>query len=305
MSERDREASAWFARMRGPDAADHAGAFDAWRRDPANAAAYSELEEDWLIAGGVSRAHVAAHATPRAAAPRSPMRFAMAAALVAAIALGFAWYAGIGQDKPIIAEPTGRDGNLQLPDGSTVRLADGAYAEIRFAANERRVLLVGGRAWFKVAHDAARPFIVEAEGSETIALGTEFEVDLRKGPVLVQLIKGSVEVRAVGTKSAVRLRPGERAAVENREARIVAPMTLPVAETIIDADNLSVATLLDRANRVNPVPIRLAAPETGRLQVTGRFDIADSMALARKLAAALDLDVEARIDEITLRPKVN
>lgn len=302
MSRRDREASAWFARMRGPEAAKHSEAFAAWRADPANAAAYADAEADWLMAAGVSRAHVAAHGETRTVARSVPMRWALATVAAAAIALGFGSYLK-PSEKLQLAEQMMRQGATELPDRSTMALADGARAEIRYTPHERRILLFGGRARFAVAHDPARPFVVEAKGSETIALGTEFEVDLSSGPVLVRLIKGAVEVRATGTTSKVRLVPGERAAVANRAVRIVPTSETSPSASLVDADRLALASVVERANRINKTPIRLADPAFGKLQLSGRFDLSDSARLARKLAVALDLEVEPMDEVIILTAK--
>src|SRR3546814_18176066 len=76
-------------------------------------------------------------------------------------------------------------------------------------------LLVGGRARFSVAHESARPFRVEAAGSETTALGTIFEIDLTGRRPVVHLVEGSVEVRATANPQApLSLSPGQRAAIE-------------------------------------------------------------------------------------------
>jgi transmembrane sensor len=300
---RDAEASAWFARMRGPDADEHRAAFETWRRDPGNAAAYAEAESDWLMVGGVAPAHIAARGPSRTIARCGPMRWAFATIAAAAIAIGFAWYNFGSNREQQLAERTVRDGDFHLPDGSTVWLADGARAEVRYAPNERRILLVGGRAKFEVAHDAARPFIVEAGGSETIALGTIFTVDARQKAVIVELARGSVEVRAIGTGSKVRLAPGERARVADRQASLVPAMQAPVKSSVIDADRTTLADVIEQANRVNAVQIGLADPALGKRELSGRFDVADSASLARKLAVALDLVVETSGDAIIISAK--
>ena len=300
---RDAEASAWFARMRGPDADQHRHAFEAWRRDPGNAAAYADAEADWLLVGGVAPAHIEGRGPARTAGRAAPMRWALAAIVAAAISIGFAWHLiGNGQ-QPQVAERSVRDGDLHLADGSTVWLADGARAEIRFGPRERRILLFGGRGTFEVAHDAARPFVVEGGGSETTALGTRFTVDLRQTAVIVELARGAVEVRATGTVSSVRLAPGQRARVEDRQARVVPPAQETAISPVIDAEAVPLTTIVEKANAVNARPIRLADPALGTLEITGRFDVSDSSKLARKLAAAFDLAMETTIDAIILSAK--
>ena len=52
-----------------------------------------------------------------------------------------------------------------------------------------------GEAYFKVRADAGHPFIVEANGIDVVAVGTEFNVNSRKKKVVESvLVKGRVEV---------------------------------------------------------------------------------------------------------------
>lgn len=290
MKSRDNEAADWFARMRGPDAGTHRAAFDAWRRDPANAEAYAQAEIDWLAVGGLApEDRVIREAAPT---PRSHARaWAMAGALLLALALGAGWYLRPGPADVQLADNDPAERERRLADGSRVMLMDGARIEAHFDDSARKVVLLSGRARFLVTHDARRPFSVVANGSETIALGTVFEVDLRAAQPRVTLIEGSVEVRALRGASIVRLAPGESAEVAKGEARRLPAVPAPVAGTMLDAQDLPLGTVIERAKRNGDMAIRLADPALAARRVTGRFDIADSAALSRKLAAALDLDV--------------
>jgi transmembrane sensor len=290
------DASDWFARMRTSDAETYRDEFEAWRRDPANAEAYVRAEENWLLLGGVAPAHLAAH-PPSSSPPRRP-GWALAAALLLGLSLGAAWLLLGGSRDPVIvaSEETGA---LTLDDGTRVTLIDGAKVTPNYSAAERRVVMTGGRARFDVAHDATRPFRVEAADSITTALGTIFEIDLTGAAPLVHLVKGSVEIRRLGSPAApIRLRPGDTAEAAKEGTRLfpretaALPMASPVEAapaTLLVADNLPLGAVLERANRVNAVPIRLADPALATRPVTGRFDMAGSLLLAQKLAAALGL----------------
>lgn len=306
---RNSEAAQWFARMRGKDADSSRAEFDAWMSIPANAAAYAEVLDDWAIAEGISarRRAPASRAAAQRFAPGGG-RWAMTTAAAIALALLFAWHIGRRGDVPQIASGPMLPGQLRLADGSVVTLTDGAWAEPQFTDGERRLRLHGGRARFEVAHDAARPFIVVAGNSETRALGTVFEVDTREPAPRIRLISGSVEVRLTGTTRILRLSPGESAEVSDIGPRRLPAMANPVAgsaapATLLDADRLPLGAVIDRANKANAIPIHLADPALGALELTGQFDIADSVSLARKLAAALDLVAETRPGEILLRPR--
>jgi transmembrane sensor len=52
---------------------------------------------------------------------------------------------------------------------------------VRLTADYRQVVLERGEALFKVAHDASRPFDVQAAGTTVRAVGTEFSVRVRDG----------------------------------------------------------------------------------------------------------------------------
>ena len=302
MTRRDEEASAWFARMRGPDAERHRPAFEAWRADPANAAAYADAEEDWVAVGGLPPKDRIAGGPAATDTRRAPARWAAAAALFLTLACGAAWdlrpapaagetAAGSDPAASAAAGPAAPNRELRLADGSLVVLTGGARIEPHIDGQRREILLLGGRARFIVAHDADRPFVVKAGASETIALGTVFEVDFRQRHPLVHLVSGSVEVRAGHGKRGVRLTPGESAEVGDAEAWRVAAEVSVSGTTILQAERLALGGVIERANRLGGPPIRLAEPALAARRVSGRFDITDRASLARKLAAALDLDI--------------
>lgn len=316
MSDRDTEAAYWFARMRAPDADGDKADFEAWRAEPENAAAYARAEDNWLLVGGVAPEHLAAHRAAAATPRRSSAQWALAAALVLALSLGFAWiFLGNRSSEPIVAENS--TGEMVLEDGTRVALMDGAKIDPKYSRGERRVILTGGRARFTVAHDATRPFRVEAAGSETTALGTIFEVDLRGREPVIHLVEGSVEIRSTAMPRApLLLRPGQRATVATDGPKLIEPaassapvaMAPPVGSpeppSLLVADNLPLGAVIDRANRVNAAKIEIADAASGNRLVSGRFDVADAGSLARKLAAALDLEVEDRGDSYLLKAKI-
>jgi transmembrane sensor len=82
---------------------------------------------------------------------------------------------------------------VSLDDGSFVRLAPGSTLQVWDRDSERRVSLTG-RAFFAVARDEERPFVVQAGASQTRVLGTRFEVSDRGGDVRTVVVDGRVAV---------------------------------------------------------------------------------------------------------------
>lgn len=88
----------------------------------------------------------------------------------------------------------GEQRTVGLADGSSVFLNASSAFSVQFSAQERRLSLLEGQATFTVAHDTARPFIVEAGDGQTRAVGTVFDIDIRAGEVVVTVVEGVVAI---------------------------------------------------------------------------------------------------------------
>jgi len=99
-----------------------------------------------------------------------------------------------------------------LPDSSHIWL--NASSKLRygakFAKKERKVFLEG-EAYFEVAKNPSRPFIIEAGNSLTTVLGTAFNLRARKGEstVVVTVSEGKVAFTGKKMTKQVKLLPGD------------------------------------------------------------------------------------------------
>lgn len=117
---------------------------------------------------------------------------------------------------------------MTLDDGTKVHLNYNSSITypLVFGEKERRVK-VSGEAYFFVAHDANRPFIVETAQGETRDYGTEFDIKATESLTQVVLVKGSVGVSIKGGVER-KLRPGMMATLQNgRAVRLAAVDTAP------------------------------------------------------------------------------
>lgn len=111
--------------------------------------------------------------------------------------------------------PNGRQYQLVLPDGTLVWLnaASSITYPTAFIGKERKVT-VNGEAYFEVAKNKKKPFIVDIDGKSSVeVLGTHFNINSYgdEGNIKTTLLEGSVKVTR-GHNSTV-LRPGQQSAV--------------------------------------------------------------------------------------------
>lgn len=109
--------------------------------------------------------------------------------------------------------------SFQLPDGSIVMLNAESVIHIDENFNTRnRELSLEGEAYFDVAHDASRPFIIHTNNMDIKVLGTIFNVKAYPGDKITEtsLIKGSVEISLHNHKSGkILLHPNEKIVIPN------------------------------------------------------------------------------------------
>ncbi|WP_422081588.1 FecR family protein [Ulvibacterium sp.] len=112
--------------------------------------------------------------------------------------------------------PYGKIFDVELSDGTLVHLNSGTTIRypIKFLQGQKREVFIDGEAYFKVATDKNRPFIVNADAVAIEVLGTEFNVtsyaeDLEIRTVLVE---GSVNMTNSNVPGdVVVLKPGYKA----------------------------------------------------------------------------------------------
>lgn len=98
---------------------------------------------------------------------------------------------------------------LTLDDGSRVTLAGDSAIDLHLTGHQRRITLLRGRAYFQVAHDPHRPFLVDAGDARVRVTGTRFELRRDDGD-RVRLTVAEGEVVAGGAGRRLTLRAGEQ-----------------------------------------------------------------------------------------------
>jgi transmembrane sensor len=324
------EAAAWFTRQRvSPLTESDAAEFAAWlKADPANTAAWSDFERLW---GRVEAVHddpkilAIREEARRRAARRVGARYGrrFAAALAASVVLGTAIWWGL---KELAIAPDGaptfahasvttttapaliRDASTQIGERALLVLADGSKVTLNtdsavradYTGRERRLTLVRGEAFFDVAKNPTRPFIVTAGSRQVIAVGTAFNVRMQDREVRVTLVEGSVRIVPTAILSSMAIPEKQRAPVVTLEAgsalvtgadgidRVESVDTARATswrsgKLVFEGDRL--ADVVAEMNRYSREKLEIADPTLGDRKVSGVFEPTEGHAFAKALEA--------------------
>lgn len=168
---------------------------------------------------------------------------------------------------------------VALEDGTAITLDKGASIAVAWHEDRREVRLLAGRAWFDVAKDRERPFIVSAGAARVEVTGTAFDVGLEEGAVDVALATGAVRLSGEKGK-AVDLVPGDRVRVEDRGGRMVRGRMSVAAMGSWRRDQLILedAPLSEGISRLRPYysgVIIVRSPSVAQSHVTGVYSLKD------------------------------
>lgn len=113
-----------------------------------------------------------------------------------------------------IETPVGGQYELQLPDGTRVWLnaASSLKYPASFSSLKQRSVELTGEAYFEVAKDKTKPFLVKSKGQEVEVLGTHFDVNAYpdEQSIRTTLIEGSVKLNGQLT-----LKPGQQSVLND------------------------------------------------------------------------------------------
>lgn len=114
----------------------------------------------------------------------------------------------------ILVAENGKENRHELPDGSIIWLnKDSKLTYEKDFMEELRKVTLSGEAYFEVAKNPDKPFIVKAANTSTKVLGTKFNIKENKNKIALTLNEGSVQFSSELEKEI--LTPGEKIIADN------------------------------------------------------------------------------------------
>ncbi len=234
----------------------------------------------------------------------------VAAAIVFALLLGGGaiWYSQFSavSDTLVQTDQFGLQ-KITLEDGSVVTLNHGStlqYPE-QFAGNIREVSL-DGEAFFEVAPNPDKPFIIHAGDANIEVLGTSFNVNAYPENVEVSVVVATGKVKVTANQAGAPeadliLLPGDRGVLRKQDlalqkSRNPNPNYLAWKTHSFDFEISSLRDVIEQLSTVYRVKITTADPEMEKLLLTARFDNQSVPFILEVIARTHDLEIEHKAD---------
>lgn len=281
-------------------------AFEAWiRSDPAHARSYAEFDRIAAVGERLPRRTLAAEG----AGAQRPFRsgWALAAALLVCV---FASLLLIGRASERAEAAITNFGpsvrTVRLSDRTAAILDSGTEMSVRSRSDGSAVTLRRGRVRFRVRPGAGDAFTVSAGGAVVTARDSLLDVSSNSGMTKVWVLQGAADVApSTGHTNApaTTLTAGHGADIGESgvPASTVSRYDASWPAARVGFENAPLASIVSAANRSGKPPINVPDGNVAALRVTAVLDLRDTRALARKLAATLDLRVEERHGAIIVK----
>ncbi|MFC4313949.1 FecR family protein [Steroidobacter flavus] len=237
----------------------------------------------------------------------------VAASLMLAVVGAIVWY--VSAVRPDHSTPVGGVASVPMSDGSKVTLNTDSQIRIDVTESERRVELQRGEAFFEVAKDPSRPFVVTAGGKRVIAVGTAFSVRRNGNDVQVAITEGRVRIEDATERQPMRGAVDEKlltlaagsVARATDDGVLVQDKPIPDIESDLSwrtgyliFRDVALADAVAEFNRYTDRKIVIDDPAVATIRLSGKFRSTQFDAFVRLLEQGFPVRAERTDDRIVL-----
>jgi transmembrane sensor len=208
----------------------------------------------------------------------------------------------------VVETASGENRDVPLGDGSVVSAGAQSVLWATLTRDSREVTLERGEAFFRVAKDPARPFIVKVGTTTVAAVGTAFNVRRAGERVVVGVSEGiiKVEARVAAAQStlqpqravirAARLTVGQQLSIDatsgNARIQLVDPIRIAAwRQGVLQYRKEPLRSVVADVTRYSARNIVIANPQIADLHVTGTVFANDVESWLQSLETALPVRV--------------
>jgi transmembrane sensor len=226
----------------------------------------------------------------------------IAASLLLLIFLGFGtYYSKLFTAQPI-AETIEVSGDqkqkIVLPDGTQIRLNAGtkiSYSS-NFANGKIRQVTLSGEAFFEVAKNPEKPFVIDAGQSEVKVLGTVFNVKTRQGNAVVAVKEGKVSFKGKQQSDGIILTANEVGVLTKdgtvRKMEQSSQNYFSWFNHFLEFDNMPINQVVDQLKAIFDVDIELTGSDLKSKYFTAYMKGKSVDEVMNQLALSLEFKLE-------------
>lgn len=323
------EACAWIAQLDGdtrPSEEDVAALREWINRSPLHRAELERLSDLWGDLNILTKLAVPLRRVAPEPASRGVNRLfttpvgvgVLAASLVIGVAVVLL-YLGQADNAvridAVYSTEVGQQHQVTLPDGSSIELNTDTQLAIDFDRSRRKIRLLRGEAYFDVAHDSKRPFVVYAGTGRVRAVGTAFSVKIKARTVDVTVTDGRIELASVKSHESripeseanlAVLEAGQSAQLNGSINRVATVEKAAIARKLSWRDGIlvfsgeSLGYVVEEVSRYTAIDIQFSDPALREVPIGGYFRVGETEALFDALESSFGIEV-VRVGDSTVR----
>jgi transmembrane sensor len=333
----EQTAADWVARLDAGDLTpDEHVALESWLdSDSRCAGAFARARAIFVSPGIAAGLRTARHPPLRSVRSLPWARLSLLAGLAATAVLAMAFLLGQREpvEKHVYTSELGEVRQIPLTDGTRITLNTNSVLQVEYGKEYRRVSLERGEAYFEVASNPQRPFVVVGSSAQARAVGTAYSVRLGEedGEMRIRVIAGRVAVEPPPSKRSAPVRAINRLfglesargaylnANQEAEVRIgkdgpdkgeiqmsirdlppgVFERSLMWREGLLSFEGVTLGEAIDEFARYSPQKIVIRGTLANE-RVSGLFAAADPSAFARAIAISLKAKVKTENQTLIL-----
>lgn len=317
-------ARAWFVKMRSEDAPALRAEFEEWlAAKPGHRAAYEQISRAMTASAVLkSSTRFGSEEARRRRAGTSAWRMPWGAAATGVLFLA-AIFGVVSMSRPgpgsfapsaYASEPLttqrGEIRTFKLPDGSTATLDTESRLDLLYSAGERRVRLAKGRVRLKIASEK-RPFIAEASAGTAQTDEAVMDLSVDEARTEFTHLSGQsatlrIHAPGVGAGRLRKVNAGVQVSISSKRGSAqlrqvsIKPERSDWPSGWAEYSRISLGSLVAEANRYANDPVIIDDPAVAELAVSGRFNLKNTGAFARRISQLFGLALDEQPDGIHL-----
>ena len=186
---------------------------------------------------------------------------------------------------------------LRLADNSTLTLSGTSAVNVHFNGQERRIEVLLGEVLVEVAHDSARPFIVQTDEGSMRALGTRFVVKHLHDTTVLSMLQSRVAAQSADERQTLEVDTGSRALIRRDSVELsgtLDPASIDQAwrDHQLVVDNQPLTRVLDEISRHRRGHIQFDRQALANLRVSAVLPLDNTDRALQLIAETLPLTIK-------------